>query len=86
MKFQRFTAPTGVQPGRPFTGNLRAELRRSKLTETRKAAERGWRATSNILLSQGGQSELAAQVGRFVYQMPVAKNAKRTDRLGAAQT
>src|SRR5438874_290024 len=56
-------------------GNLRVEPGKSKLVETRKEVERGWRATSDILRNQG-QSELAAQIRRFVDQMP----PPRTDR------
>jgi hypothetical protein len=48
--------------------NLRPDLGRAKLIETRKEVERGWRATSDILLAQG-QRDLAEQVRRFVGQM-----------------
>ena len=56
-------------------GELRIEPGRSRLTETRKAVEFGWRVTSEILLAQG-QSALAAQIRRFVGQMapPRTKN------------
>jgi hypothetical protein len=50
-------------------GDLRRENGRSRLSETRREIERGWRTTSNILLAQG-HSELAAEVRRFVEQMP----------------
>jgi hypothetical protein len=56
-------------------GNLRVEPGRSKLVETRKEVERGWRATSEILVNQG-QPELAVQVIRFVEQMSPAKTDK----------
>jgi MobA/VirD2-like, nuclease domain len=50
-------------------GNLRVEPGKSKLMETRREVERGWRAMSDILLNQG-QPELAAQVRRFADSMP----------------
>jgi hypothetical protein len=50
-------------------GNLRIEPGKSKLLETRTAVQRGWRATSDILITQG-YVELADQVRRFVDQMP----------------
>lgn len=50
-------------------GDLRTEPGKSKLIETRKEVQRGWRATSEILLAHG-QPELAAQIRRFVDQMP----------------
>jgi relaxase-like protein len=56
-------------------GNLRVEPGKSKLMETRKEVERGWRAMSDILLNQG-QPELAAQVRRFMDQMPPPKTEK----------
>src|SRR5271168_1370935 len=49
-------------------GNLRVEAGKSKLVETRKEVERGWRAVSEILVREG-QPELASQVERFVNQM-----------------
>ena len=48
--------------------DLRPESGKLKLHETRKEIERGWRTTSNMLLAQN-QSELAAQVRRFLDQM-----------------
>jgi hypothetical protein len=56
-------------------GELRVERGKSKLVETRKEVERGWQATSDILLSQG-RPELAAQVCRFVGQMPPPQTEK----------
>src|SRR5277367_1590080 len=50
-------------------GNLRVEAGKSKLVQTRKEVERGWRALSEILVREG-QPELASQVERFVNQMP----------------
>jgi hypothetical protein len=48
--------------------NLRVEAGKSKLVQTRKEVERGWRAVSEILIREG-QPELASQVARFVSQM-----------------
>jgi hypothetical protein len=50
-------------------GDLRGEPGKSRLIDTRKNIERGWRTASNVLLAQG-HSELAAEVRRFVEQMP----------------
>jgi hypothetical protein len=52
-----------------LTGSVRIEPGKSALTETRRAVERGWRATMYILQTQG-RSALAAEVRRFVEQMP----------------
>ena len=46
----------------------RPEVHKSKLVETRKEVEVGWRAVGDALLAQG-QPELAAQVQQFVQQM-----------------
>jgi len=51
-----------------LNGNLRPEPGKSNLMETRKEVERGWRAVSDILRSQG-QPDLAARVIRFVFAM-----------------
>jgi hypothetical protein len=51
-----------------LTGNLRTESGKSKLIETRKEVERGWRATSDVLSAQG-HPDLAAAVERFVKEM-----------------
>jgi hypothetical protein len=56
-------------------GDIRVEPGKRTLVETRRHVERGWRATSDILLSQG-QPELAAQVRRFVDQMPTPRTDK----------
>jgi hypothetical protein len=50
-------------------GNVRTEPGKSKLIETRRVVERGWRATSEILVAQG-HPELAAQARLFVDLMP----------------
>jgi hypothetical protein len=55
-----------------LNGNVPAERGKSRLLETRKEVERWWRATSDILLSQG-QTELAEQVRRFAGRMPPAR-------------
>jgi hypothetical protein len=52
-----------------LNGNVRVDPGKSKLMETRNEVERRWRATSDILLSEG-QTELAVQVRRFAGQMP----------------
>jgi len=52
-----------------LTGGVRIEPGKSALTETRRAVERGWRATINVLQTQG-RSDLADEVRRFVEQMP----------------
>jgi hypothetical protein len=52
-----------------LTGRVHVEPGKSTLTETRRAVERGWRATTNSLQTQG-RSDLAAEVRRFVEQMP----------------
>jgi hypothetical protein len=51
------------------TGSVRVEPGKSRLTETRRVAQRAWAATINILQSQG-RFDLAAEVRRFVGQMP----------------
>jgi hypothetical protein len=51
-----------------LNGNLPVEAGKSKLVQTRKEVERGWRAVSEILVREG-QPELASQVDRFVNQM-----------------
>lgn len=56
-------------------GDLRVELGKSKLIETRKQVKRGWRATSDVLLAQG-HPILAAQVRRFIDQMHTPRTEK----------
>jgi Relaxase/Mobilisation nuclease domain len=50
-------------------GDFSAQSAKAKLIETRKEVERGWCATSDILIVQG-HPELAAHVRRFLAQMP----------------
>jgi hypothetical protein len=49
-------------------GEISIEPGKSKLVATRKDVERGWQAVSNILVRQG-ESELAAEVKRYVRDM-----------------
>jgi hypothetical protein len=49
-------------------GDLRAEPGKTKLVDTRRGVQRGWRAVADILHREG-QEELAAQVRRFTVQM-----------------
>ena len=49
-------------------GALRVEPGKAKLVDTRKQIDRGWRATSEMLRTQG-HSELAARVEGFLAQM-----------------
>jgi hypothetical protein len=49
--------------------DLRVETGKSTLLATRKEVERGWRATSDILLAQG-HAELAAHIHRFLARLP----------------
>lgn len=49
-------------------GNLQPDPGKSRLLQTRKEVERGWRALSEILNAEG-QGELATIVGRFAGQM-----------------
>jgi hypothetical protein len=62
-------------------GGIRVEPGKLTLTETRANVERGWRVTSAILLAQG-QPDLAAQVRRFLGQMPPPETEK--ERIAAA--
>ena len=62
-------------------GNLRVEPGKATLLATRAAVERGWRATSDILIAQG-HPELAAKALRFVDQMSPTQTEK--ERLSAA--
>jgi hypothetical protein len=55
--------------------NPRIEAGKSKLVQTRRDLERGWREVGTILVTEG-QPELAAQVGRFVNRM----SPPRTER------
>ena len=62
-------------------GGIRVEPGKYTLTETRVNVERGWRATSAVLLAQG-QPHLAAQVLRFLGQMPPPET--ENERIAAA--
>jgi hypothetical protein len=64
-----------------LNGELRIESGKSKLIETRKAVEDGWRATSDILVAQG-HPKLAAHVHRFLAQLPPPRTEK--ERLAAS--
>jgi len=58
-----------------LAGGIKVEPGKSKLLATRKDVERGWRAVSDILDSEG-QSELASQVRRFTDQMKPPRTEK----------
>jgi hypothetical protein len=51
---------------------LRSERGKSSLLRTRQEVERGWRAVSNILIAEG-QRDLAADIRRFVAEMPLPR-------------
>lgn len=55
--------------------HLHTESGKSKLIDTRKDVERGWRSTIDILLDRG-HPELAAQVQRFLNRMPPPQTEK----------
>jgi type IV secretory pathway VirD2 relaxase len=57
------------------SGNVRAESGHARLGQTRGEVEKGWRAFA-ALMDQQGERAVAAQIRRFVHQMPVV----RTDR------
>jgi len=65
-------------------GELRIEPGKTKLVQTRREVERGWRALSDILVNEG-QPQLAAQVSRFVDQMKPPRTEKEwlIEQLGA---
>ena len=56
-------------------GDVRTEPARAKLLQTRRDVERGWRAVSEILTSQGRQ-ELATHVRLFLEGMPQPQTEK----------
>jgi hypothetical protein len=56
-------------------GGLRAEPGKAMLLATRKKTEQAWLAASDILVGQG-QPELAADVRRFISEMPPAATEK----------
>jgi hypothetical protein len=58
-----------------LNSNLRVEPGKSKIIQTRNEVERGWRAVGDLLVIEG-QPELAAQVRRFVAQMPPVQTEK----------
>jgi predicted transcriptional regulator len=64
-------------------GTLRVERARTRLVDTRKEVERGWRAVSDTLVNEG-QPELAAQVRQFVGQMPAPRTEKESLALSTA--
>jgi len=56
-------------------GEFEAEEGKSKLRATRTEVERGWARIGEILVAQG-QSELAAEVRRFVQNMPPVRTER----------
>lgn len=62
-------------------GKLRAEPGRQVRLKTKKEVEFGWRAIYEILNGEG-QQELAADVMRFIEEMPVTRTAKEQTALG----
>jgi hypothetical protein len=56
-------------------GGVNVEPAKTTLLATRRKVEKGWRVVSEILVSQG-QPELAADVRRFVSEMPPAATEK----------
>lgn len=65
---------TEVVAAELLKGHLRIERGKSKLVQTRRHVELGWRAIHNML--EGGQTELAARVGRFVDQIALPLTEK----------
>ena len=57
------------------SGGLKIEPGKATLVATRRQIEQGWRAVSEILVSQG-QRGLAADVRKFVLEMPPAMTEK----------
>jgi hypothetical protein len=51
-----------------LTGQIKTELGKAKMLETRKIVERGWRVVSDILINEG-RTELAARIRSFANQM-----------------
>lgn len=51
-----------------LSGNLRIEVGKAKLLETRRKVERGWCAVGDFLARDGG-THLTAQIRQFVAQM-----------------
>jgi hypothetical protein len=61
--------------GELMNGGLRTEPGKSKLVETRKAIEQGWRAISALLMNEN-QRMLAQDIERFIDQMPAPRTEK----------
>lgn len=70
--------------GELLKGGLQVEPGKIVLVQTRKEVERGWRAVGEMLVSEG-QVELAAQVRRFVDQMPPPRTEKERLAAGLVQ-
>lgn len=70
--------------GELLKGGLRIEPGKVALVQTRKEVERGWRAVGEMLISDG-QLELAAQVWRFVDQMPPPRTEKERVAAGLVE-
>jgi MobA/VirD2-like, nuclease domain len=68
------------------TGNLRPEIGRTQLVETRRTVERGWRLLSEILTAQG-QHHLSVLVNRFVdsFSPPATENQQLAAKLSSRQ-
>jgi hypothetical protein len=58
-----------------LTGTPRLDPGKSTLLKTRNEIERGWRATSNILVEQG-HPELAAEIRRFLAQVAPTRSER----------
>lgn len=56
-------------------GEARVESGKAKLVQTRRDVERGWRAVSDMLTSQGHQ-DLATHVRMFLDRMPTPQTEK----------
>jgi hypothetical protein len=56
--------------------NTHEEPGHRRLAETRREVELGWRGVSDIFIAQG-QSELAAQIHRFVREMPPPRTERK---------
>lgn len=63
------------------SGNLRPEPGKQVLLRTRKEVERGWRALAEVL-NGDGQRQLAADISRFIGEMPVPRTEKEQIALG----
>ncbi len=65
-------------------GNVRPEPGKSRLLETRKQIERGWRDIGNILAAEGHR-ELAADVRRYVDDLPIPRTEREQIAEGLLQ-